>query len=117
MSAPTTVPTTVLRRAATSITLAISGFIHAELYVHGYRFVPGIGPAFLQQSSVLVALAVLVAAGGPRWLQWAAEVAALGSLAAFGLSRTVGIAGFVEVLTVALCVGSLFTTGEGTRHP
>jgi hypothetical protein len=83
-------------RAGISVSLAVSGLIHAELYVHGYRYVPTIGPAFLLQASVFVALAILIAVGGPRWLQWAAGLAALASLVAFALSRTVGIFGFTE---------------------
>ena len=115
------------------MTLAISGLIHADLYIHGYRYVPTIGPAFLVQGSVFVALAVLIAVGGPRWLQWAAGLAAAGSLVAFALSRTVGIFGFTEhgwtpapqaavsviaeVLAVVLCAASVFTARGGTaRH-
>jgi hypothetical protein len=119
--------TLVIRRdvavqAGLGVTLATSGLLHAELYLNGYRFVPVIGPAFLVQASVFVALAFLIVLGGPKWLHWVAGPAAAASLLAFGMSRTVGIAGFVEhgweapygvitviaeVLTVALCaVGS-----------
>jgi hypothetical protein len=117
--------TAVALRAGISVTLAVSGLIHAELYVHGYRYVPTIGLAFLAQASVFVALAILIAVGGPRWLQWAAGLGALGSLVAFALSRTVGIFGFVEhgwepapqalvsvlaeVLTVVLCGAAVLT--------
>ncbi len=83
-------------RAALSVTLAVSGVAHAYLYVHGYRFVPTVGPAFLIQGSAFVALAILILLGGPRWLHWAAGLAASGSLIAFALSRTVGLLGFVE---------------------
>jgi hypothetical protein len=82
-------------RAGISVTLAVSGLIHAELYVHGYRYVPTIGLAFLAQASVFVALAILIAVGGPSWLRWAAGLGAL-ALVAFALSRTIGIFGFVE---------------------
>jgi hypothetical protein len=110
----------IVYRAGTSVTLAISGVVHAGLYVHGYRHLPTVGPAFLLQASVFVALAVLIAAGGPRWLRWAAVLSALASLTAFALSRTVGVFGFIErgwdpspqaaisvvaeLLTVALCL-------------
>lgn len=86
----------VALQAAIGATLATSGVLHADLYVRGYRSIPTIGPAFLVQSSVFVALAFLITLGGPRWLHWVAAVAAAGSLLAFGLSRTVGLAGFVE---------------------
>jgi hypothetical protein len=110
-------------RGAIAVTLLTSGVIHADLYLHGYRVVPVVGPAFLLQASLLVALAVLIAVGGPRWLHAVAGVVVVGSLVAFGLSRTVGISGFVEhgwqpapqaavsvvaeVLAAALCAVSL----------
>lgn len=113
----------VVLRGAIAVTLLTSGVIHADLYLHGYRAVPVVGPAFLLQASSFVALAVLIAVGGPRWLHAAAGVAAVGSVVAFALSRTVGMFGFVEhgwqpapqaavsvvaeVLTAALCAASL----------
>ena len=106
-------------------TLAVSGVIHAYIYVHGYRYVPTIGPAFLLQASVFCALAVLILVGGPDWLQWAGGVASVAALAAFALSRTVGLFGFTErgwqpsphaavsviaeVLTVALVAASVLS--------
>ena len=86
---------TIALRIGIGVTLAISGLIHAQLY-HGYRYLPTIGPAFLVQASVFVALAVLIAVGAPRWLIWIAGLAAVGSLVAFALSRTVGLFGFTE---------------------
>jgi hypothetical protein len=123
----------VALRAAISVTLVVSGIIHAELYVQGYRYVPTIGPAFVAQASIFVALAILIAVGGPWWLQWAAGLGAGGSLVAFALSRTIGVAGFTEhgwepapqamlsviseVLTVALCAYSVLgARGNTVRH-
>ena len=83
-------------RIATGASLAASGVIHAYLYIHGYRDIPTVGPAFLLQGSVFCALAVLVLAGGPAWLQLVAVIGAAGSLVAFALSRTVGLFGFSE---------------------
>jgi hypothetical protein len=83
-------------RMAISASLAVSGVLHAYLYIHGYRDIPAIGPAFLVQGSVFCALAVLILAGGPAWLQLVAAIGAMGSLVAFGLSRTVGLFGFTE---------------------
>jgi hypothetical protein len=93
---PIAVRRDVAYQAGIGATLATSGLLHADLYLHGYRYVATIGPAFLVQASAFVALAFLIVLGGPRWLQWAGAVAAAGSLLAFGMSRTVGIAGFVE---------------------
>lgn len=76
--------------------LAVSAVSHAMLYVRGYSHVPVIGSGFLVQASAFAAIAVLIALGGPGWLWIVAVVGSAGSLIAFGLSRTVGIAGFVE---------------------
>ena len=89
-------PTGVAVRAAISITLLVSGLVHAYLYVHGYHDIPIVGPAFLLQGSAFIALAILILCDGPRWLQWAAGLGALASLVAFALSRTVGLVGFIE---------------------
>jgi hypothetical protein len=83
-------------RVAISVSMAVSGVVHAYLYAHGYRDIPMIGPAFLLQGSVFCALAVLILIGGPVWLQLIGAVGAAGSLAAFALSRTVGLFGFIE---------------------
>jgi hypothetical protein len=83
-------------RIAIGASLAASGVIHAYLYIHGYRDIPTVGPAFLLQGSVFCALAVLILAGGPSWLQLVAVIGAAGSLVAFALSRTVGLFGFIE---------------------
>lgn len=76
--------------------LVVSGYLHAELYVHGYRAIPVIGPSFLLQASGSFAVAVLLALGGPALLRLAAAGLAGGALAGFVLSRTVGVFGFVE---------------------
>ncbi|WP_329046030.1 hypothetical protein OG738_30570 [Amycolatopsis sp. NBC_01488] len=83
-------------RIATAVCLAASGYLHAELYVGGYRVIPVIGPSFLAQASAAFAVAVLVAAGGPLLLRPAAAALAAGALAGFVLSRTTGLFGFSE---------------------
>ncbi|MDT5279436.1 MAG: hypothetical protein QOJ20_631, partial [Mycobacterium sp.] len=88
--------TNLALRMAIGASLAASGVIHAYLYIHGYRDIPTVGPAFLLQGSVFCALAVLILAGGPGWLQLIAAIGAAGSLVAFALSRTVGLFGFIE---------------------
>lgn len=107
---------TVLRMGIAA-SLAVSGVSHANLYANGYSQIPTIGPAFLLQASVFFAVAALVLVGGPNWLVWAAGALATGALGAFALSRTVGIAGFVErgwepaphaLLSVAAEVVTLF---------
>jgi hypothetical protein len=88
--------TNLVVRAAISASVAVSGVVHAYLYVDGYRDIPTVGPAFLMQASVFCALAVLILVGGPAWLRLAAAAGAAGSLVAFALSRTVGLFGFSE---------------------
>lgn len=84
-------------RLTISASLAVSGVVHAYLYVNGYRGIPMIGPAFLGQAIVFCVLALLILAGGPDWLQWVAGVLSAGALVAFALSRTVGLFGFTEL--------------------
>ena len=86
----------IVLRMVIAASLAVSGVSHATLYAHGYRQIPMIGTAFLFQASVFFAVAVLVLVGGPDWLVWAAGALAAMALGAFALSRTIGIAGFVE---------------------
>jgi hypothetical protein len=85
-----------LLRLGLAVSLAVSAYSHAYLYIHGYQHIPMIGTAFLIQASVSFSLALLVVAGGPWWVQWAAAAMAGGSLVAFVLSRTVGLFGFSE---------------------
>jgi hypothetical protein len=83
-------------RMVIAASLVVSGVSHAYLYAHGYGHIPVIGTGFLLQASAFFAVAVLVLLGGPEWLVAAGAVLAVGALGAFALSRTVGIAGFVE---------------------
>jgi hypothetical protein len=82
-------------RLALVATVAESGYVHARLYVEGYRLIPHIGPMFLLQAAASFALAVLLLPG-PMVVQLAAAGTTLGALGGFVLSRTVGIWGFTE---------------------
>jgi hypothetical protein len=83
-------------RILISATLAVSGVIHAHLYIHGYRHIPTVGRAFLLQASEFYALAVLILVGAPACFRWAGAVLSLGTLIAFALSHTVGLFGFTQ---------------------
>ena len=87
---------TLALRFGMAASLAVSAISHALLYMHGYAHIPVVGPGFLLQSSVLAAIAVLIALGGPSWLWVAAMLTSVLSLIAFTLSRTVGLFGFIE---------------------
>ncbi|MEY9927563.1 hypothetical protein ABH926_002197 [Catenulispora sp. GP43] len=83
-------------RVALAATLAASGYIHAQLYVSGYRFIHVVGVLFLLQASASFALAALLLVGGPVYIRIAAAGAAAGALGGFAASRTVGVFGFTE---------------------
>jgi hypothetical protein len=88
-------------RIAAAACLAVTGYVHADLYIHGYRVIPVIGPAFLVQASGSFAVALLLIVGAavtaePVALRVAAAALAAGALAGFVASRTVGVFGFVE---------------------
>jgi hypothetical protein len=83
-------------RVAAAGCLATSGVIHADLYLHGYRTIPGVGSAFLLQASGALAVALLLlvtAAAVPRLVT---AGLAFGALGGFTASRTIGIFGFIE---------------------
>jgi hypothetical protein len=96
-TATTSLPTRLAVRFGIAATLAVSGVIHAYLYVDGgYRHIPTVGTGFLMQASVFCALAVLILVGAPEWFSWAGGVLSIGALIAFALSRTVGLFGITE---------------------
>ncbi|HXR73544.1 hypothetical protein [Actinocrinis sp.] len=93
------IPTRVLHASA-AVTLALSGYIHAQLYLDGYRFIHAIGVMFLIQAAASFAVATLLLAASllpaPALIQLVAAGAALGALGGFAASRTVGVFGFTE---------------------
>ena len=91
-----TAPPSTPARIASAICLAGSGFVHAQLYVHGYRAIPVIGPTFLLQGAGALAVGLLLLVAGPVVLRLGAVGLAAGALVGFVLSRTVGVFGFVE---------------------
>ena len=120
-------------RLAISASLAVSGVIHAYLYLNGYRDIPMVGPGFLGQAIAFCVLALLILAGGPDWLRCAARVLPAGAQVAFALSSTVRLFGFAErgwnpspqaavsviaeVLTVVFGAASMLSSRTKTRLP
>ncbi|MGK4585438.1 DUF6529 family protein [Kitasatospora sp. HPMI-4] len=90
-SLPSLAPRLVLAAA-----LAASGYIHAQLYIDGYRYVDVVGSLFLLQASTSFAVAALLLLAAPPLLRIAAATIAICTLAAFAASRTVGLFGFSE---------------------
>jgi hypothetical protein len=89
-------PTMGLLRIGAALLLGFSGCLHAELYIHGYRVIPEIGPTFLLQASGSFAVAVLLLGSGRAIPRLGAAALAGGALVGFVLSRTVGVFGFIE---------------------
>ena len=87
---------TLVYRLVIAAAMVVSGGVHAYLYVHGYRHIPTVGTGFLVQAAVFCSVGVLILAGAPSWFLWVAGLFSAGALGAFALSRTVGLAGFVE---------------------
>jgi hypothetical protein len=86
----------LLARLGAAGCLATSGVIHAQLYLHGYRVIPWIGPTFLLQASGAIAVALLLAITSAGVLRLAGAGLAAGALGGFVASRTIGIFGFIE---------------------
>jgi hypothetical protein len=85
----------VLRFAAAAC-LAATGWVHTDLYLHGYRVIPFVGPSFLLQASGSFAVAVLLIVSGSPVPRLLAAGLAAGALLGFLASRTVGLFGFSE---------------------
>ena len=89
-----------LLRVAAAAALAESGYIHAQLYIDGYRYIHVVGVLFLLQAAASFAMAALLLAGTvlrpPVLVEPVAAATALGALGGFVASRTVGVFGFIE---------------------
>jgi len=85
-----------LFRVGAASCLAASSVFHTQLYLDGYRTIPGIGPAFLLRASGLLAVVLLLLLSSAAVLRLAAAALAAGALAGFIASRTLEVLGFVE---------------------
>jgi hypothetical protein len=84
-------------RGCTALATAVTGYVHANLYVDGgYRVIHVVGPAFLLLSSSAFAVAVLLLIGGSLVPRLGAAAVAAGALGGFAMSRTIGVFGFTE---------------------
>lgn len=91
-------PTMLITRIGAAVGLAVSGYIHAQLYATGgYQYIPNVGILFLLEASASFAVALLLLLGGPAvMLRLAAAALAAGALGGLVLSHTVGVLGFTE---------------------
>lgn len=88
-----------MRRAhllPTAVLVTIGGVIHLQLWLGGYRGIPFIGPWFLANVVASAVIAAAIVATADRRVTLAGLVLSAASLTALVLSRTVGLAGFLE---------------------
>ncbi len=85
----------IARLAAAAFVLA-GGLIHLQLWQDGYREIPVIGPWFVANAVISVALVVALLARANVPVAVASVVFSVTSLAALVMSRTVGLFGFTE---------------------
>src|SRR6476661_4919972 len=104
-------------RLAISASLAVSGVIHAYLYVNGYRDIPMIGPAFLGQAIVFCLLALLILAGRPDWLRWVAGGLFGFAESGWNPSPYAAVSVIAEVLTVVFVVAPVLSSRTKPHHP
>jgi predicted lipoprotein with Yx(FWY)xxD motif len=94
-------------RLAGSALLAVTGAIHLDLYLTGYRTIPTIGWLFLLQVIAAFGLAVAVLVSGRRLVAAAGAVFVLSTLGGYLLSLWIGLFGFREVRTTAGVVAGI----------
>lgn len=86
----------VVVRVVAALCLAGTGWVHADLYLSGYRQIPYVGPSFQFLAGGSFAVAALLLVSGSPVLRLLAAGLSVGALGGFVMSRTVGIFGFVE---------------------
>lgn len=83
---------------AGSLLLIISALIHLHLWAGGYQHIPTIGPLFLLQGVVGIALALVVTVSRQAMAMVAGALFALGTVGGLVLSIEVGLFGFTDSL-------------------
>jgi hypothetical protein len=86
----------IVCRVVAALCLAGTGWVHADLYLGGYRQIAFVGPGFLLLASGSFAVAVLLMIADSPVPRILAAAASTGALFGFVLSRTVGVFGFTE---------------------
>ena len=83
----------------TALAVLVSGVVHLQLWLDGYRDIALIGPAFLLNAVAGLVIAVLLLV----WRHWVPPLVAVGfgasTLGAFIVSATVGLFGVQETWT------------------
>jgi len=99
-----------ITRLAAAAFLLVAGGIHLQLWRTGYRGIPYIGPLFLANVVVSVALVMAVLRRVDAGVTVAGMAFSAASLLALVLSRTTGLLGFTERAWTHLAVQA--TTAE-----
>jgi len=109
-----------LRRLVTNATLVVgatlvagSAWIHLYLWADGYRHIPTIGPLFLAQGVVGLALAVALVAFPRRVVAALGTAFLLASIGALLISATVGLFGFMDTLDAPWATTILLVEAAG----
>jgi hypothetical protein len=98
-----------LTRLAAAILLGAGGVMHFDLWREGYRHIPRIGPLFMANFVMSIALAGALAVSRRRSFAVAGIALAVGSLAALVLSRTIGVLGFTEMIWTPQAINTLLS--------
>lgn len=83
-------------RIVAALLLLAGGAVHLDLWQGGYQAIPYVGPLFLLNVVLSVAVALVVLVRMNKVTVAAGVALAVGSLTALVLSRTVGLLGFME---------------------
>ena len=87
----------ILSRLPTATLLAVTGYVHFDLWRNGYRALPNVGVLFLLTTITAAILAVLVLARPIRLVLVAVAAFSAASLGGLLLSRTtIGVVGYTE---------------------
>jgi hypothetical protein len=98
LASPPGLTATVLCVAG-AVLLVVSAVIHLHLWSTGYRHIPTIGPLFLLQGIVGIALALLVAGTRRGWAALIGAGFAASTIGGLVLSVEVGLFGFKDSIT------------------
>ena len=101
-------------RVAGAGLLAVTGAIHLDLYLTGYRIDPGDRLAFLLQVIAAFGLAAAVLVSGSRLAATAGAGFALSTLGGYILSVWIGLFGFKEIRTTAGIVAGVIEVAAFT---
>jgi hypothetical protein len=87
----------ILPRLPAAALLAVTGYVHFDLWRNGYRSIPNVGVLFLLTTITAAVLAGLVLARPNRFVLVAVAAFSAASLGGLLLSRTtVGVLGYTE---------------------